>query len=119
VVDLRYEDVDISDAEELGGGNWYTIVGFGLTETRRYLGLFRRNVTYGETLFLLVTSEGVKERPKIEEVTEERFRTRIAQKNLDKEAIVKYIGEKVMEATTKESLTEAYKYLEQFFTVED
>ena len=86
---------------------------------KKYLGAIKKKVTYGETFFLLIASDGVDTKPDIEEITKERFNKKLVQKNFDREAIEKYISQKVTEASKKENMTEAFNYLEQFFSVED
>lgn len=119
MVNLKYDDIDMGEVTETGNGAWYTIVGFGLVESKKILGFFNKNIKYGETLFLAVVSENMTEKPNVEEISEDRFKSRLIQKKFDKEAVTKYINEKVSEAAKSESTAKAYEYLEQFFSVED
>ncbi len=115
---LEYEQIDIDKKEVIESGKWYAFAGFNLLETKKQLGVFKKQLSYTDTFRLLIVSEGIIGRPDIEEITKERFAHRIVQKEFDKEAIIQYIGEKVSEAANKKNAAEAYEYLEQFFALE-
>lgn len=120
MVDFRMEKFGVDEPIVIDK-NWYTFADFHVSAPKKGLfgSLLHLRTTFGHRIFLLISSEGLSEKPVDSPINDSNFSKRLQLEKFDEEKIKQYIQTKLSEASRSKSVAEAFAYLDDIFEVDD
>lgn len=109
----------VIDPVERSGNTWYTHAGFEIGQVKSTLGFKRKIVFTGDGIVFMISSDTLKTLPDDNLIDPRKFNNRLVLEPFSEQDIRNYVEKKFQEASRKDTIEEAFNYLEQFFLIDD